>query len=127
MMSAPKFQHISVKMVGEIAVVEILTKDLRGPKLGEELGAELAQVTPQEWAKRLLVDFRRTRYLSSTAFAVLFRLINRAKVEGRQVKLCNMAADLRVGADNVGLEKVVEICDSQEAGVGAYLQAEKRA
>ena len=70
-MSTPDFQHISMSMVKDVALVEILTKDLQGPKMAQELGAELSQVSAQEWAKRLLVDFRRIKYLSSTGFAVL--------------------------------------------------------
>ena len=121
-MSAPKFQHISLSMVKDVAVVEILSKDLQGPKAAQELGAELAQVTLQEWAKRLLVDFRRTKFLSSTGFAVLFRLANRAKAEGREVKLCNLEPGVRTGAEIVGLDKVVEIHGSQDEALKAFSQ-----
>ncbi|MFI5455839.1 MAG: STAS domain-containing protein [Isosphaerales bacterium] len=121
-MSTPDFQHISLSMVKDVALVEVLTKDLQGPKIAQELGAELSQVTAQEWAKRLLVDFRRTKFLSSTGFAVLFKLASRAAAEGRQVKLCNMDPDVRIGADIVGLDKVVEIHESQDSALRAFSQ-----
>ena len=91
--------------------------------MAQELGSELARVTAQEWAKRLPVDFRRVGYLSSTGFAVLFKLVSRAQAEGRQVKLCNMSTEVRIGADIVGLPKVVEIHENQGAAVRAFTQA----
>jgi anti-anti-sigma factor len=119
-MPTPEFQHIRLSMVNDVALVEILTKDLQGPKLAQELGAELAMVTPQEWAKRLLVDFRRTTLISSTGFAVLFKLVSQAVAEGRQVKFCNMSHEVQLGAEIVGLPKVVEIHESQAAALRAF-------
>jgi len=121
-MSTPDFQHISMSMVKDVALVEILTKDLQGAKMAQELGAELSQVSAQKWAKRLLVDFRRTKYLSSTGFAVLFKLVSQATAAGLQIKLCNMEPSVRFGAEIVGLDKLVEIHDSQELALRAFSQ-----
>jgi anti-anti-sigma factor len=110
-------------MVKDVAVVEILTKDLQGPKLAQELGAELSQVAAQDWSKRMLVDFRRNHYLSSTGFAVVFKLVKEAVEAGRQVKLCNMEPGVRTGAQIIGLDKVVEIYDSEDAALRAFAQA----
>jgi len=121
-MSTPDFQHINLSMVKDVALVEVVTKDLQGPKMAQELGAELGQVAAQDWAKRLLVDFGRIKYLSSTGFAVLFKLVKQALAAGRQVKFCNMDPGVRVGADIVGLDKVAEIHDSQELALQAFSQ-----
>ena len=42
------FQHLSLSMVKDVAVVEIRTRDLQGPSLAHELGAELALVAAQD-------------------------------------------------------------------------------
>jgi anti-anti-sigma factor len=91
--------------------------------LARELGTELALVTAQEWAGRLLVDFRRVAYLSSTGFAALFKLVTRARAEGRQVKLCGMKNGVRLGAEIVGLEKLVEIHDDEAAAMRSFARA----
>jgi anti-anti-sigma factor len=122
-MPTPNFQHISLSMVKDVAVVEILTKDLQGPKLAQELGAELAQVTAQDWAKRLLLDFRRNHFLSSTGFAVLFKLAKQTVEAGQQVKLCNMEPGVRTGAEIVGLDKVVEIHETRDSALRAFAPA----
>jgi anti-anti-sigma factor len=110
-------------MVKDVAVVEICTKDLHGPLLAQELGAELALVTAQAWARRLLVNFRRVGFLSSTAFATLFKLVNRARAEGREVRLCSMETGVRLGAEIVGLPKLVEIHEDEASAMRAFARA----
>ena len=122
-MSSPDFQHLRLSMVKDVAVVEIRTRDLHGPQLAQELGAELALVTAQDWARRLLVNFRRVAFLSSTGFAALFRLVRRAQAEGRQVKLCAMEPGVRLGAEIVGLHKVAEIHHDEGAALRAFAHA----
>ena len=119
-MSSPDFQHLRLSMVKDVAVVEIRTRDLQGPMLAQELSTELALVTAQEWARRLLVDFRRVTYLSSTGFAALFKLVSRVKAEDREVKLCGMEAGVRLGAEIVGLEKLVEIHEDEASAMRTF-------
>jgi anti-anti-sigma factor len=122
-MSSPNFQHLRLSMVKDVAVVEIRTRDLQGPMLAQELSAELALVTAQEWARRLLVDFRGVVYLSSTGFAALFKLVSRTRAEGREVKLCGMETGVRLGAEIVGLQKLVEIHDDEAAALRTFARA----
>jgi anti-anti-sigma factor len=119
-MTGADFQHLRMSMVKDVAVVEIRTKEMHGPQLAQELGAELAMVTAQDWARRLLVDFRHVAFLSSTGFAALFKLVTRAKAEGREVKLCGMEPGVRLGAEIVGLEKVVEIHPDEASALRAF-------
>ena len=85
-------------------------------------GTELAMVAAQEWARRLLVNFRRVNYVGSTGFAALFKLVSRARAEGREVKLCGMETGVRLGAEIVGLEKLVEIHDDEAAALRTFAQ-----
>ena len=122
-MTTADFQHLRLSMVKDVAVVEVLTKDLRGPELAQELGRELTAVAGQEWAGRILVDLRHVRYLSSTGFAVLVKLASQVQAAGRQVKLCNIDPDVRIGADIIGLGRVVEIHDSEDSALEAFGRA----
>lgn len=120
-MSTADFQYIQTSMVNDVAVVEIVQKDLRGPDAAIELGAELTAVAGQEWAKRLLINFRHVRYLSSTGFAVLVKLLSQANGSGQQVKFCEMDPDVRIGADIIGLAKYVEIHESEASALKAFV------
>jgi anti-anti-sigma factor len=122
-MSSPEFQHLRLSMIKDVAVVEIRTRDLVGPMPARELGTELAVVAAQEWAGRLLVDFRRVTHVGSTGFAALFQLLSRARAEGREVKLCGMHNGVRLGAEIVGLPKLVEIHDDEAAALRTFARA----
>ena len=117
------FQHLRLSMVKDVAVVEIRTKEIHGPQLAQELDHELATVMAQDWARRVLVNFRRVAFLSSTGFAAMFRLVSRARAEGREVKLCAMEPGVRLGAEIVGLDKVAEIHDDEGAALRAFARA----
>ena len=65
-MSSPDFQHLRLSMVRR-GGGRIRTRDLQGPILARELGTELALVAGQEWARRLLVNFRRVSYVAARA------------------------------------------------------------
>jgi anti-anti-sigma factor len=119
-MADADFQHLKLSMVKDVAVVEIRTKDIHGPQDAQALGQELALVTAQDWAKKVLIDFRRVGFLSSTGFAAIFKLVGRAKAEGREVKLCGMEHGVQLGADIVGLPKVVEIYNDEASALRAF-------
>jgi anti-sigma B factor antagonist len=122
-MASRDFHHLRLSMVGDITLVEIRTKDLQGPKAGMELGSDLAQVLAEDWAGRIVLDFRRTAFLSSSSFAALFKLVNQARARAKEVKFCGMAPGVRVGAEVVGLPKIVEIHKDQSDALKAFTTA----
>ena len=122
-MPDPDFQHIRFSMVKDVAVVEIRTQEVYGITLAQELAAELALVTAQEWARRVLVNFRRVGFLSSTGFATLFKLVSSFKAAGRQVKFCGMEPGVRLGAEIIGLDKIAEIHSNESSALLAFAQA----
>jgi anti-sigma B factor antagonist len=120
MASTPEFQHLKMSRVNDVVVVEIISKDLQGPAAARELGTELSLVSGQDWAKQLLLNFRRIRYLSSTGFAVLFKLVSQFAATGGQLKICGLDPAIRLGAEIVGLDKVVEIHESEATALAAF-------
>ena len=120
MSSTQDFQHLRLSRVKDIVVVEIVSKDLQGPAAARELGAELSLVSAQDWAKRIVLNCHCINYLSSTGFAVLFQLAKRVTAQGGQVAVSNMEPGLRLGAEIVGLDKVVPIYDSEAAAIASF-------
>jgi anti-anti-sigma factor len=120
MSSTSDFQHVRLSRVKDIVVVEIVSKDLQGPTAARELGAELSLVSAQDWAKRIVLNFHGINYLSSTGFAVVFKLASRVTSLGGQVAVSNMDSGLRLGAEIVGLDKVVPIYDSEAAAIASF-------
>src|SRR5579883_1284647 len=122
MMSPAHFQHLRLSMVQDIVLVEILSPDVQGPERALEFSNELSRVAAHECTKPLLVDLDRARYLSSMLFSTLFKLVKQAKERQRAVRFCNMHPDVRVGAEIVGLNRVVEIHDCVQSALEAFAQ-----
>lgn len=122
-MSTVDFQHITTNMVGEVAVVEILAKELRFPHQAQELGAELTLVAGQDWAKQLLVNMKHVKYISSTGFAVLMKLVKQAKDQGSNLKFCNLDPEVRIGADIIGLDKAASLYGTEHEAIKAFNEA----
>jgi anti-anti-sigma factor len=119
-MSNPEFEFIRMSMVGDVAVVEVLAKELRFPNQAQELSDELGLVVAQEWAAKTLINLRRTHFIGSTSFAVFFRLVNEARKEGRSIKFCGLSEDVRIGADIIGLDKLAEIYDDEDEAIESF-------
>ncbi len=119
-MSTADFQHIKTNMVGDVAVVEVMSKELRFPAHCQEVASELYLVAGQDWAKKLLVNLGRTRYLCSTGFGVLVNLVKQTKAEGNAVKFCSLDPEVRIGADIIGLDKIAEIHDTEHQALKAF-------
>lgn len=119
-MNTHEFQHIRLSMIGDVVLVEVLSRDLQGPELARELQSELGTLVGQDWAKKMALDFGLTRYLSSTGFGALVDFINKAHKAGKEVKLCNFDPAVRLGADIIGMGKFVEILDTRNEAVKAF-------
>ena len=115
-MTEADFQHIRLSMVKDVAVVEIRTKDMHGPKLAQELGAELALVTAQEWARR--------SWSTSPGRLPQQHGLRRALQTGEPgpgggpggQALCH-GPGVRLGAEIVGLDKLVDIHDHESSAL----------
>jgi len=119
-MSNPEFEFIKMSMVGDVAVVDVHTKDLRFPTQVQELSYELGLVLAQEWAAKALINLGRTQFIGSTAFAVLVNLLNKAREQGRSIKFCGLTEDVRIGADIIGLDKLAEIYDTEAEALESF-------
>jgi anti-anti-sigma factor len=119
-MPDPEFQHVRVRMVDNVTVVELVTENIQGPTQAQTLGDELALVMAPDGAKRLLLDFTRVGYFSSTCFAVLVKQVSQAKAAGREIKLCAMQPGVRLGAGIIGLDQIVEIQRDESAALRAF-------
>jgi anti-anti-sigma factor len=119
-MSTVDFQHIKTNMVGDVAVVEVTSKELRFPAQCQELEAELDLVASQDWAKRLLINLGKTRYVCSTGFGVLVKLVKKVKTQGQEIKFSDLDPALRLGADIIGLNSVAEIHNTEHEALEAF-------
>ncbi|QEH33228.1 STAS domain protein [Aquisphaera giovannonii] len=119
-MSTGEFQRIKANMVGDVAVVEVLPGELRFPPQASELGAELSLVAGQDWARHLVVNLKHTKYLSSTGFAILFKVVKEAQERGSVVRFCQLDPEVRLGAEIISLDKLATIFETEEEAIRSF-------
>lgn len=121
-MSATPVEHFRWSYEGDVALVEVLSRELNQPRLAEEFGAQLHALLRSYPLKNVVLDFHRTKYMSSTAYATLVNFARAAAAENVKLAICGMEPELRVGADIIGLPTFIPIHDDQKTAV-ASLQA----
>jgi len=122
-MVAEGFKHLQLRMAGGVVVAEVTSPDIQGPDRAKEFIGELTDVVGQQSDRPLLLDLRWVRYLSSMGYSALFKLVKLARELQRPIRFCNMHEDVRVGAEAVNMQLVVEIFDSEAAALGAFARA----
>jgi anti-anti-sigma factor len=125
MPNAPR-AHVQWYDSNGIAVVEVLSREIRHPDPAQELSAQLNTLVDQEGRTRILINFHKTRYLSSSAFAVLFNLAKKLDAAGGQLRLCSMTPDVRTGASILRLGQYAEIYDDERSALASFEAAERK-
>jgi anti-anti-sigma regulatory factor len=119
-MVAEGFKHLRLGKIGDVVLVEILSKEIQGPDLAKEFINELTEAVGQDCNQPVLVDLSRVRYLSSMGYSALFKMVKYAKERQRPIRFCDMHEDVRVGAVAVNMPLVVQIHDSRAAALEAF-------
>jgi anti-anti-sigma regulatory factor len=118
-MPNPVEPYIRWSKVDDVAVVEVMVVELNQPAFAAEFGAELQSLLAAKASDRFLIDFKRCRYMSSTAFGALFRFIKDAGAAGVRVAVCGLAEPLKLGASLLMLDQYVPMVDDEAAGLAA--------
>jgi anti-anti-sigma factor len=120
-MIAEGFKHLCPGTIGDVLLIEVVSREIQGPDLAKEFVAELNEAVCQEDdARPILVDLGRVRYLSSMGYSALFKAVKSAKERGRPIRFCNMHEDVRVGADAVNMTLVVAIDENRAAALETF-------
>lgn len=90
-MTEPNFRHLTSALEGGILVLTITEKDVQGEALAGALRQEMLAALQEHPAKNVVVDFRHTEYLSSTAFWPLLSLYRKLQEVGGRVTVCGLS------------------------------------
>ena len=94
--------------VDGVAVVEILSREIQDLDVAGALGKQLGSLL-LSGEKRLLLDFGRTRLMSSSAFGALLIFREQVAAADGELRICSMNPDVRFGADVCGLGRFIPI------------------
>lgn len=112
-------EHFRWYLEDGVAIIEVLTSEFNYPRFAEEFGDQVRALMATHPADRVVVNFGRTKSMSSTAFSSLFEMWKAASASGVQVAFCGMSPLVRLGADILCLGEYAPIFDDEATAVAA--------
>lgn len=95
-MSTTQLKHLCLQDVGGVAVVGFVDSGLMyATDLVLDIGAELRSVVKDMHKDKILLDFDKVQYVSSTMLAQLARLEKDVRAAKGQLKMCGLGPVLR--------------------------------
>jgi anti-anti-sigma factor len=105
--------------VDGVAVVEILAREIQGSEAAAILGEQLGSLF-RSGQTRLLLDFGRTRVMSSTAFGTLLSFWKQVDAVHGELRICSMDPSVRFGADILCLGQYIPIHEDRPSAMAAF-------
>ncbi len=104
---------------------EILTVYFTEAKILDELVIrqcqdELIRLLEKTQEQNVILDFRFVKFLSSSALGMLIRVQKRCKEFKINLKLCNIDKEIEKVFKITGLNKVLDICPTNEDAAAAF-------
>jgi anti-anti-sigma factor len=119
-MATTVYAHFDAEPHGGVTVARITSEENRHPYEATELSQELADLVARDGVRDLLIDFSRNHYLGSSAFAVLLGLAQKLEAAGGRLKVCGLDPNVRIGANIIGLGRLVEIFEDQRSALKSF-------
>jgi anti-sigma B factor antagonist len=119
--SSHLFKHLSVKDVNGVAVVEFVNTQLMyATEVVEEVGDELNGLLKENAYTKILLDFSKVQYLSSSMLAKLAKLEQTVQQAKGQLKLCGLGPILKDTFRIGHFERVFSIYDDAESALKSF-------
>jgi anti-sigma B factor antagonist len=109
--------HVRAETVDDVVVLSLLVHEIRTPIMAASVGRDLGELVDRIGARNYVLNLHRTKYMSSTAFAMLLNFTKKITALGGTLKLCAMDPEVRIGADIIGLGRFVPIVADESTAV----------
>jgi anti-sigma B factor antagonist len=84
-------RHLSYQVTDGILVVSIVDVEIQGEEIASALRDELLKAHASSGCSRVIVDFQRTRYISSVAFWPLLSLHRKLQASQGRLIVCGLS------------------------------------
>jgi anti-anti-sigma factor len=119
-MAEHRSAHFDLETIDGVAIVYVTSPEIRHPGPAQELGSELAALLDRDRLTQIIIDLSDTRYLSSTGFAVLLSFAKKVGAAKGELKLSGLQPDVMVGANIIGLGRIVEIHPNVDSALASF-------
>ena len=108
---------LQVDKRGDVGVVSFTTDSILDLKTTEQLGDELDAVLAKHEFKKMVINFEKVRYLSSTPIRLFVNFQKELAVLGAQVKICSIAPTIEEVFKIMRLETIFDIYKTEQEAV----------
>jgi anti-anti-sigma factor len=109
--------HVRAETVDHVIVLTLLVPEIRTPIMAASVGRDLGELADRCGAGNYVLNLKRIKYMSSTAFAMLISFVKKITGSGGALKLCEMDPEVRIGADIIGLGRFVPIVAEEAVAI----------
>jgi anti-anti-sigma factor len=109
--------HVRPETVDNVIVLTLLVSEIRTPILAASIGRDLGALADRYGAGNYVLNLKQVKYMSSTAFAMLFNFVKKITGSLGTLKLCEMDPEVRIGADIIGLGRFVPIVAEEAVAI----------
>jgi anti-sigma B factor antagonist len=121
LMSAPALNHLKLKIVDGVAVVDFVESNLMfETTLIQDIGQELHSLVADQGYTRLLLDFTHVQYISSAMLGQLVKLAKEVQNVKGQLKLIGLGPVLHDTFRISHFEHLFAIYDNEDQALKAF-------
>ena len=104
----------------DVTVVNLNDCSILDAQQVEELGEELSHLVDDRACRKIVIDFTKVKFLSSSALGVLIRLQKKSKEIKGSVALCGLRKELMQIFKITSLDKLFTFYDTEEQALTAF-------
>ena len=113
-------QTFEVSFFTDICIVRFAQAQLSDMGEVERVGDDFAALIQDKAVRKLVVNFANVDYMSSAAIGKLITLRELVTAVGGQLKFCHMHANLQHIMRIMQLDRLVEICPTQNIAIDSF-------
>ena len=112
--------QLVVQNIGGVVVANFTDASILDAQAIEAIGLQLYELIDEQAQRKILLDFSRVRFLSSSLLGVLISLRKKAEAIKGQVAICGLRKDLKKPFKITHLDKLFKFYDEEEEALNSY-------
>lgn len=114
------YRHVDVTQIGDVNVVSLLDREIRGEVASNDLEPELTRLVSPEGAQQVLLDLSKVEFVTSSAIVQLIMLKNALTAAGARMILCSLRPEVYDTFSMMRLDTLFQIEADQASGLDAF-------
>ena len=114
------YRHVDVTQAGDVTVVRLLDKEIRGEAASNDLEPELTRLVTPEGSRQVLLDLGNVEFVTSSAIVQLIMLKSALTNAGARLILCSLRPEVYDAFSQMKLDTLFQIEDDRATALDAF-------